>query len=382
VAIDPDVQDQLDGVYARLRDLEAGNGGGAVDVGVRCVTDEGDNSNDGLTWATAKASPNAAYENLVDEFDGTMINGRRHVGEVQIAPRDGFYNEPLRLNKGAVASFRGQASAGQDPYGKMSRLGTTSPTEKALVYMDDDPNPSNGYGFSFYGLSFYADLDVATSLESMIFADDANMVTVERCYADVDNGPFDGFFVKGRGGADNSWWDLIGNRVNSMGLIQAVAPTTNNQNRWNINRNKVFCSNPNLKGQIDLFNVFDATLAGNNIEGDMVGIYLASCGNITANNNSGESHNADYPFYVMDWGWGNNIFGGRCQIPDSSEGIFLLNRSGLAPTVTNGVCSKQRRRNGSKYLVVDADPADYPQFLTGTASGDPAVVVGHRGLET
>jgi hypothetical protein len=46
------------------------------------------------------------------------------------------------------------------------------------------------------------------------------------------------------------------------------------------------------------------------------------------------------------------------------------------------VCSKQRRRNGSKYLVVDADPADYPQFLTGTASGDPAVVVGHRGLET
>ena len=396
MAIDPDVDDLLAVTNARLDQLESGdgshthpgsNGGPLVDVGIRYVTEGGDDSSDGLSWATAMASPQAAYDALVTNFTSkgrTVINGRRHVGTVLLGPHSTFYDvgEGLIVDKRAVAEFEGvQASKGQDPYAWMSRLGTTSPTATALIHLDDVPNPSNSYGFEFRNLSFYADLAVATSLESMIQANDANMTTVADCYADVDGGPLDGFFIKCDGNSDNSWWDVTGNRVNSMGLIQAVAPTTNNQNRWTVEKNIVFCSNRNLRGMIDLFNVFDATIIGNTLEGNMVGTYLGSCGNITAINNSGESSEPGDPFYVMDWGWGNNIVGGRCQISDSTEGIFLLNRSGVAPTVMNGLCTKVSELSGSKYRVVDVvDPADWPQ-VGGTLPGDPAVVIGHRGLE-
>ena len=399
MAIDPDVDDLLIITNARLDALESGgpgdgahthqgsNGGPLVDVGIRYVTEGGDDSSDGLSWATALASPQVAYDALVAHFDVeglTAIKGRRHVGTVMIGPHSTFYDvgEGLILNKAAVAEFKGvQASKGIDPYAWMSRLGTTSPTATALVHLVDVPHPTNSYGFEFRNLSFYADLAEATSLECMIRANDANATTVDNCYADVDGGPMDGFFIICDGEADNSWWTITNNQVKSMGLVQTARPSTNNQNRWNIGYNEVFCSNRNLRGMIDLFNVFDTTIIGNTLEGNMVGCYLGSCGNINAINNSGESSIPGDPFYVMDWGWGNNIVGGRCQISASTEGIFLLNRSGVAPTVMNGLCTKVSELSGSKYRVVDVvDPADWPQ-VGGTLGGDPAVVIGHRGLE-
>ncbi len=372
MAIDPDVAELLDVTNARLAALESGGpgdgshthkgGGPLVDVGIRYVTEGGDDSLDGLSWATAFASPQAAYDSLVADFSVagfSAINGRRHVGTVLIGPHCTFYDvgEGLILDKGAVAEFRGvQASKGQDPYAWMSRLGTTSPTATALVHMVDVPNSTNGYGFEFRNLSVYADLNVATSLESLIRADDANMVTVADCYADVDNGPFDGFFIKCSGGADNSWWDVTANRVNSMGLIQAVAPTTNNQNRWNVEKNQVFCTNPNLRGQIDIYNVFDSTFIGNNLEGDMVAVYAEKCGSNSFINNAGESTSAgiQYPAYVMPGGWWNVIIGGRWQTPTS--GIFLdRTGGGSRVTVINPQATLTTRTDGAKNRIIDPE---------------------------
>ena len=369
MAIDPDVDDLLAVTNARLDQLESGdgshthpgsNGGPLVDVGIRYVTEGGDDSSDGLSWATAMASPQAAYDALVTNFTSkgrTVINGRRHVGTVLLGPHSTFYDvgEGLIVDKRAVAEFEGvQASKGQDPYAWMSRLGTTSPTATALVHMVDVPNPSNGYGFEFRNLSFYADLAVATSLESMIRGNDANMTTVADCYADVDGGPFDGFFIKCDGNIDNSWWDVTANRVMSMGLIQAVAPTTNNQNRWTVEKNIVFCSNPNLRGMIDIFNVFDSTFIGNNLEGDMVAVYAEKCGSNSFLNNAGESRTNTHPAYVMPGGWWNIIIGGRWQTPTS--GVFLDRTGGGSPvTVINPQATLTTRTDGAKNRIIDPD---------------------------
>ena len=362
MAIDPDVQDQLEGVYARLRDLESAPGGGgpvgaaAVEVGDRYVTEDGDDTKDGLSWATAKASPQAAYDDLVENFNDqghNIMKGRRHIGTVHLGPHSTFYDvgEGLNLDKGAVAGFRGvQASKGQDPYGWMSRLGTTSPTARWLVGMTT--GPTNGYGFKFRNLSFYADLDVAASLESMIRGYGASLVTVDDCYADVDNGPFDGFFIKCAGAVENSWWDVTANRVNSMGLIQTVQPTTNNQNRWNVEKNQVFCGNPNLRGQIDIYNVFDSSFIGNNLEGDMTAIYAEKCGSNSFINNSGESSTIEHPAIVMPGGWWNIIIGGRWQTPTS--GVFLDRTGGGSPvTVINPQATMTTRTDGAKNRIID-----------------------------
>ena len=63
MAIDPDVQDQLDGVNARLRDLESSVGtgnGSTVDTGIRYVAEPGDDNSDGLSWNTAFATVSKA----------------------------------------------------------------------------------------------------------------------------------------------------------------------------------------------------------------------------------------------------------------------------------------------------------------------------------
>lgn len=360
MAIDPDVQDQLEGVYARLRDLETSGGGVAtvVDVGVRHVTEDGKNTNDGLSWVTAMATPQAGYDSLVANFDTkgfAKVKFRRHVGTVKLGPHSSFYDvgDGLILKQSAVASFVGvQVSKGQDPYAWMSRLGTTSPSATALVHLSDKPDPPTSYGFNFRNLSFYADLNIATGLVSMIRGVNSNMVTVADCYADVDNGPLDGFFIKCSGGLDNSWWEVTSNRVNSMGLIQAVAPTTNNQNRWNVERNVVFCTNPNLRGIIDIFNVFDSTFIGNNLEGTMTAVHAEKCGSCTFINNAGESRNTDHPAYVMPGGWWNIIIGGRFQT--STSGVFLDRSGGGSPvTVINPQATMGTRRDGAKNRIID-----------------------------
>ncbi len=371
MAIDPDVRDLLDVTNARLAALEGGgalpndgshthqgsNGGPLVDVGIRYVTEDGDDQSDGLSWVTAFASPQAAYDSLVANFTDrglAAIKGRSHVGTVLVGPHSTFYDvgEGLILNQNAVAEFQGvQASKGQDPYAWMSRLGTTSPTCTALIQMTGSVN---SYGFEFRNFSFYADLSVATSLEAMIRAHNANMVTVDDCYADVDNGPFDGFFIKCSGAVDNSWWDVTANRVMSMGLIQAVAPTTNNQNRWNVEKNQVFCSNPNLRGMVDIFNVFDSTFIGNNLEGDMVAVYAEKCGSNSFINNSGEATNDTHAAYVMPGGWWNIIIGGRWQTPTS--GVFLDRTGGGSPvTVINPQATLTTRTDGAKNRIIDPD---------------------------
>ncbi len=373
MAIDPDVAVLLDELDTRIETLESpflteqahaaiphdGDGTtAAVDVGVRYVTEEGGGKKDGLSWWDAMASPQAAYDALVTNFTDRgfdTINGRSHIGKVKLGPHSSFYDvgDGLILNQNRVAEFQGvQTSKGQDPYAWMSRLGTTSPDATSLVRMHDKPTPENSYGFEFRNLSFYADLTVATSLESMIRGHAANMVTVADCYADVDGGPFDGFFIKCSGVVDNSWWDVTGNRVNSMGLIQAVAPTTNNQNRWNVEKNVVFCSNPNLRGMIDIFNVFDSTFEKNNLEGDMVAVHAEKCGSCTFINNSGESRNIDHPAYVMPGGWWNVIIGGRFQT--SSSGVFLDRSGGGSPvTVINPQATMGTRTDGAKNRIID-----------------------------
>ncbi len=335
--------------------LPIGGGGAVVDVGTRHVTEDGNDTADGLSWATAMASPQAAYDSLVAWAAANLGGSRQHVGTVKIGRAFYDLDEGLNLNLRYTADFVGEVNTRLHKSASIegtTMLGSSSTTASELVVIPGPTTNDNAYGFRFYNLGFRPQPQMSAVLRT----NDANFTTVKDCFARPLSGELDGFFIVCDGDWDNSWWDIQGNRVHGMGLIQAVAPTTNNQNRWYVANNQTFCSNPNLKGMIDIFNVFDSTFIGNNLEGDMVAVHAEKCGSCTFINNAGESTTDTYPAYVMPGGWWNIIMGGRWQIPNSTNGVFLDRAGGGSPvTVINPQATFTARLDGAKNRIIDPD---------------------------
>jgi hypothetical protein len=365
-----------------------GEGGGGVEPNARWVTEDGNDSNNGLSWATAYATPQAAYDELVTLADAWSGAFRKHVGKVYIAGRTdgGFYNvgEGLALNNYRTCEFIGLTTRGQQTdYQSASRLGTNSATATALILPTINAGQTS-YGFKFRNLSFRI-AAVNTSLVTCLKGMEWNMVDVIGCYARPDRGiGYEGWFIQAHPGNDNSWWTVENNRIQNMAFLKVLGTVgEQNNNSWWVAHNQCFMSGKTVpKAMIEGSYWYKSTIIGNWFEGESVAVHLLACGNIDLAYNHGEASNSDDPFYVMDWGWWNTITGGSCQTPNSNSGIFLLNRSATGPIVTSPMAGKTQRTDGQKNWVVDASPDDYPDYLTGTADGDPAIVLGRNGLET
>lgn len=312
----------------------------SVDVGTRHVLpDDGDNKSDGLSWATAMKSPQAAYEDLVAWADANLGGDRWHVGTVEIGRSQQLIDlgeNGLDLHRRYTADFVGKVNTRLQSakIEGTTMLGSTSTVAEQLVSIPGPTANDNAYGFRFFNLGFQPQ----SQMTAVIRANDANFTTVRDCFARPLSGILDGHFIVCDGEWDNSWWDISGNRVQSMGLIRTPrSSVTQNQNRWNIFNNQNFFSHPDL-AMIDLYHVFDATIIGNNLEGRATGLRAKSSGSMTLTN-SGES-SSDHPFYHFQGGWWNTIVGGRCQYIGGNDGVFLQQDGGLGTTVVNGQVRK------------------------------------------
>lgn len=360
MAIDPDVAVLLDQINAQLADLQdPGTATGAhthptgdvaADRGIRYVAEDGNTDNDGLSWTSPMASPQTAYDSLVDFAKANFTGDRFHVGVIEIGR--GFFDlgDRLELQRNYSATFLGKINTRLQTRNIESTtvLGSTSTTAKELVVIPGIAANSNAYGFKFVNLGFRPQPQMTAVLRT----NDANFTSVIDCFARPPSGELDGFFIVCDGEWDNSWWDIQGNRIQDMGFIRTDNAVTNNQNRWYVANNQIFCSNSNLRGMLDLKRVSDSTFIGNNLEGDMVAVYAESCGNCSFINNSGESSSIDHAAYVMPGGWWNIIMGGRFQTQTS--GIFLdRSAGGSSVTVINPQATLTTRTDGSKNRIID-----------------------------
>ena len=109
MAIDPDVQILLDEANGRLATLEGGNGfhthqgsngGPLVDVGIRYVTEGGDDKKDGLSWGSAKATIMSAALDL------------NSAGLIQVGA--GIFHEPAGIPWKQGMTIQGISSAATD----------------------------------------------------------------------------------------------------------------------------------------------------------------------------------------------------------------------------------------------------------------------------
>ncbi len=325
------------------------NDGLAVATGTRYVAENGNDNNDGLSWPTAFASPQAAVDNLVAYATAnyTFINGRVHAGKVVIGPHTTFFDvgEGLVFNKNYAMEIIGvTTSRATAAYTGQSALGTTSATATELINLTTSPN---AYGFEFRNLTFLVDMNVNTSIEQIILADDCNQFTVTDNYARASNGPLEGYFIKMTGSLDSSWWTIENNRISNMGLLTSAGTTTNQNRSW-VAHNQIFFSSAGVLPMINLEKWDDALFINNNIEGQSIGIFAKNCGSCTFIENAGEATNSDDPFYKFDGGFWNTIIGGRIQIPTSNQGIFLEQIGGTGTTIIHPAVSLDTITDGSK----------------------------------
>lgn len=314
-----------------------GGGEAPVDVGVRYVTEDGHDGNTGLSWATAFATPQGAYDDLCAFADANWakVNGRTHVGSIHIARKANgtpYDVGRLELRKTHSAEFHGHGiTRAQDDFVGLVRFTTTSAVETEMVALTDDITTSNGYGFKFINLGFTIDCNVATSVTAIIRANDCNFVDVKGCRANATNMTNGLFFLETDGNADNSWWDVSGNRTHGMGFYRCVGTQFNN-NRSQFSHNQVFGTRsgtglPVIDALFDLDRVNDATFSNNNCESANIGFKVNGGDNNLFLNNAGECDSFDTPFYNFNSCADQLVVGGRATVGGqgtSVNGVLVL----------------------------------------------------------
>ncbi len=306
-----------------------------AEQGIRYVTETGNDLNDGQSWPTALASPQAAYDDLVTWAIANLGgDARKHVGVVHIGRRTdgGFYDvdDGLVLNNLYTCDFVGEVMTrlqDEDIQGT-SRLGSTSATATALVFGTNTGVTS--YGHKFINLGFIVDPAVNTAMTSCIEAIGWNFVNVKDCWARGVGGAWTGFFIEAEGGTDNSWWTVENNRVTGMGLLFIPGLASFNNNRWWVGHNQVFVDFTGsgiegLTAMIRVKRLFDSTFIQNNLEGGNKAVeFFGGGGNCTWINNSGETNTHDNPFYEFNATFNHTIIGGRCEtVEESQTGAFV-----------------------------------------------------------
>lgn len=204
-----------------------------TELGLRYVSDEGNDSNDGLSWATAKRSPQAAYNDVSGPVTVFLApRGRYDVG-------DGL---ALARNKtGVFTSWRDHrrgpwnASVNRDSATLWSSTGA-----QRLVTFDYPNVLHNGYGFEFANLNF----EISQTTEIVFDAVAMNDMLIDNCgAAPPDWWPeMDFVFVRAHHntpiGDDSSWFRISRNHIAGGGRL--IDATGWNVNQWVIRENKVY----------------------------------------------------------------------------------------------------------------------------------------------
>lgn len=374
MAIDPDVQAQLDGVNARLAAVEAVPAGGGThflafddvagldsvvdflnvlaatgdgedlrlagrlaavdtttlptvplptggvsfDFGVRYVHPAGSDTSDGYSTATPQATLQAAIDALPDTGGTIHLAGnQRHDvvdGLVQERSKRVAFTSPGR---GARAQHHGIDLDGPVIY--------SSTGAQTLISFTPPSGEDNTYGFSWENINF----ELSPTTTKVFEAVDVNYMRVVDCGAQKAAGDpaHPGFiFIDSRSttsgsnpGADSSWWRIRDNYVAGGSLVKAIGP---NINQWVIEGNVNF---PKDQPAVFLDFPVRCVIRDNNLEGGTAAaIYLKSGYGNRLDGNAGEVVD---PWIILDKSFANLItdMGSVTRTTDPRVFVKLMN---------------------------------------------------------
>lgn len=287
----------------------------------------GSDSNSGLTPATAMATIQAAYDDLVAAATaGYSANGTYlGVGRIFLSP--GLHDVAGGVtmdNQKPVAIYGTRGGTGYHlPSDSPSTIYSSSAVATEMILIDD--TAVVGRGFRFEDIVFRISSVTNTALTKVIYADGICHLNVERCTCfNVNEAATAVTFIYHESNGDASWARIFNNTTAHVQLYKCPDSASN------YNRNLIHYNNCFYGGTQPIIHILGEFLQGsisyNNLEGPVQApaIKIENTGadwNVIWDN-CGEGGGATHAFIELTGGNSNVIGGGICKSA-AANGIFV-----------------------------------------------------------
>jgi hypothetical protein len=279
----------------------------------------GDDTNDGLSWATAKLTIQSAYDSL-PSTGGAIIgtSGDYDVGAGLVITKD----KPLSLRSvNGNATWR-SAEGGYDTM----RIYSSNPACTALISLADGVGVNNHYGGIFDGLFFKFTQE---NTKYAIYGQNWSHCKVHHCTFLRDGGltAVDQIAILTKTnltyGDDNSWWNISENMCGGLALCEmGIQGTIQNCNHILVKDNVLFGRGKAEVGIAPAIRINGSNrsiVRDNSIERYKYAVYFDKCVGCVSEGNAGDGNTVEIFQYIYNNSIRCYVNNGGCYTPDATD---------------------------------------------------------------